>query len=215
LTIPWVLLGAMCGLIGLIRLFPAGLRHVDELCLNAAFIYLPVGCVWLVISRLGENPRGFSDDIVLLTAVHFHFAGFAALIMMGMIGRFAAGMLYRVTAFGAITGMPFLALGITFSPTLECAAALFLAWSMLSAAGITLFVVLPRIVNRTARTLLAVSALSLVAAMVLAGIYALGKYTGGNWLEIPEMAVMHGFANALGFTFCGLVGWNLARRDAF
>jgi len=213
LTVPWLLLGAMCALIGLMRLLPPGLRHVEELCLGVALVYLPVGCFWLVISRLGANPRAFSDDIVLLTAVHFHYAGFAALIMLGMIGKFAGGVLYRVTAFGAITGIPFLALGITFSPSLECAAALLLAFSLLSAAGITLFVVLRRVANRAAQTLLAVSALSLVTAMVLAGIYALGKYAGANWLEIPEMALTHGFANALGFTLCGLVGWNLIRRD--
>jgi hypothetical protein len=70
---------------------------VDELCLHAALVYWPVGCLWLVISRAGVNPLGFSDDIVLLTAVHFHYAGFAALTMLGMTGRFAKGMVYRET----------------------------------------------------------------------------------------------------------------------
>ena len=182
---------------------------MELVCLDAALVFWPVGCVWLVISRLGVNPLGFSDDIVLLTAVHFHFAGFAALTILGMIGRFAEGMLYRLTAWGAITGIPFLALGITFSPSLECAAALLLAASLVSAAGITGFVVLPSVTERGAKALLAVSAASVAAAMAFAGIYALGKYTGRNWLEIPEMAKVHGFINALGFSLCGLVGWNV------
>jgi hypothetical protein len=209
LTVPWLLLGAACALIGLLRLRQSGVRRVDELCLNAAIIYWPVGCLWLVISRLGMNPLGFSDDIVLLTAVHFHYAGFAALTMLGMTGRFAEGMLYRVTGWGTITGIPFLALGITFSPSLECAAALLLASSLVSAAGITAFVVLPRVAHRTARVMLAASAASVVAAMLLAGIYALGRYNGRDWLDIPKMAAMHGAINAVGFSLCGLVGWNL------
>jgi len=209
LAVPWLALGVMCALIGLARVLRGGLRHVELVCLNAALVFWPVGCVWLVISRLGVNPLGFSDDIVLLTAVHFHFAGFAALTILGMIGRFAEGMLYRLTAWGAITGIPFLALGITFSPSLECAAALLLAASLVSAAGITAFVVLPSVTERGAKVLLAVSAASVAAAMAFAGIYALGKYTGRDWLEIPAMARVHGAANALGFSLCGLVGWNV------
>jgi hypothetical protein len=209
LAVPWLLLGAECGLIGLLRLRWGGLQHVDGLCLHAALVYWPVGCLWLVISRLGMNPLGFSDDIVLLTAVHFHYAGFGALTMLGMTGRFAKGMLYGATAWGAITGIPFLALGITFSPSLECAAALLLASSLVSAAGLTAFVVLPRVANRAARVMLAISAASVVAAMLFAGIYALGKYNGRDWLDIPEMAAMHGVINGLGFSLCGLVGWNL------
>jgi YndJ-like protein len=209
LAVPWLLLGAACGLIGLLRLCRSGVRRVDQLCLHAALIYWPVGCLWLVISRLGMNPLGFSDDIVLLTAVHFHYAGLAALTMLGVTGRFAAGMLYRVTAWGAIAGIPSLALGVTFSPSLECAAALLLASSLVSAAGITAFVVLPRVVGRTARVLLATSAGSVVAAMLFAGTYALGKYNGREWLDISEMAALHGVINAVGFSLCGLVGWNL------
>jgi hypothetical protein len=211
LAVPWLALGVTCAVIGLGRLLRGGLRHVEEVCLDAALIYLPVGCVWLVTARLGINPLGFSDDIVLLTAVHFHFAGFAALVILGMTGRLAGGVLYRAAAWGAITGIPFLALGITFSASLECAAALLLAASLVSAAGITVFVVLPSVAKRSAKVLLAVSAASLAAAMVFAGIYALGKYTGRNWLEIPEMAAVHGVLHALGFGLCGLLGWNLAR----
>ena len=105
LSVPWLLLGAACGLMGLFRLRRGGVRSVDELCMNAAIIYWPVGCLWLVISRLGMNPLEFSDDIVLLTAVHFHYAGFAALTILGMTGRFAGGVWYRATAWGAITGI--------------------------------------------------------------------------------------------------------------
>jgi hypothetical protein len=209
LVVPWLLLGGACGVMGLLRLWRSGVRRMDEICVHVALVYWPLGCLWLVISRLGMNPLGFSDDIVLLTAVHFHYAGFAALTMLGMTGKFSEGMLYRAAAWGAIAGIPSLALGITFSASLECAAALLLALSLVSAAGITAFVVLPRLVHRAARVMLAVSSASVVATMLLAGIYALGKYNGRDWLDIPEMAAVHGVINALGFSLCGLVGWNL------
>src|SRR4029077_3860861 len=126
-----------------VRVLPRGLNHTEELCLDFALLYFPVGCVWLVLSRLGANPLGFSDDIVLLTAVHFHYAGFAALTILGMIGRLAEGTLYRLSAWGAITGIPLLAVGITFSSRLEIAAAFLLAASLAAAAGMTAFI-LPR-----------------------------------------------------------------------
>src|SRR3990170_3929977 len=40
--------------------------------------YLLVGTSWLVLSRFGARPLGFSAEIVELTAVHFHYAGFVA-----------------------------------------------------------------------------------------------------------------------------------------
>ena len=208
LTIPWLSFGGVCAVIGLVRVLPRGLKHTEELCLDFALLYLPVGCVWLVLSRLGANPLGFSDDIVLLTAVHFHYAGFAALTILGMIGRLAEGTLYRLSAWGAITGIPLLAVGITFSSRLEIVAALLLAVSLAAAAGMTAFI-LPRIRHRAAKALLTLSAVSLAAAMLFAGAYALGKYTGHDWLDIPRMTVVHGLANSIGFALCGLVGWNL------
>ena len=46
--------------------------------------------------------------------------------------------------------------------------------------------------------------------MILAATYAVGEFTERYWLLIPRMAGIHGTANALGFTLCGLLGWSLA-----
>jgi len=48
----------------------------DGLAADAACAYLAVGATWALISRFGWRPMGFEDRIVLLTAVHFHVAGF-------------------------------------------------------------------------------------------------------------------------------------------
>jgi YndJ-like protein len=60
--------------------------------------------------------------------------------------------------------------------------------------------------------LLRISALSLVAGMMLVGVYAVGEFTGRYWLLVPEMARFHGTANALGFALCGLLAWTFASR---
>ena len=47
----------------------------------ASPVYLTVGATWLVASRLGLEPVGIGEPIVELTAVHFHYAGFAAALL--------------------------------------------------------------------------------------------------------------------------------------
>ena len=52
--------------------FRLGVRHATD----AAVAFLAVGATFAVIDRLGVQPFGFSATVILLTAVHFHFAGF-------------------------------------------------------------------------------------------------------------------------------------------
>src|SRR6201988_2624993 len=59
--------------------------------------------------------------IILLTVVHFHFAGFSAPIIAGMSGRVLAlsdypRRMYAFAIFGIIAAMPLVAAGITFTP---------------------------------------------------------------------------------------------------
>jgi hypothetical protein len=42
--------------------------------------------------------------------------------------------------------------------------------------------------------------------MGLAGVYGIGELTGADWIGIPRMVAIHGLLNALGFTWCGLLG---------
>ena len=58
--------------------------------MDAGLLYLPVAGVWLVIYRYGVQPFDYGETIILLTVVHFHFAGFAAPIIAGMTGRLLA-----------------------------------------------------------------------------------------------------------------------------
>ena len=196
LTIPWLVFGLLCGCYGLARLLPRGFKHPEELAIDAGLLFLPVGCTWLTLSALEVRPLGFSEEIVMLTAVHFHYAGFTAMVIMGMTGRVLP--LPRFCLWGAIAGISLLALGIAFSPVLEIAAAVLLAAALLWVAWLQVL---------TSRRLLALAGLSLGVGMVLAGVYAAGEFLERPLLTIPQMVISHGVFNALGFGLLGTIGW--------
>src|SRR5215813_3899071 len=83
----WFAVTILIAVFGLWRVLKLGLNSAAEISLDAGLIFLPVGGAWLVAARLGIQPLGFGDTIVLLTAVHFHFARFASPILAGLAGR--------------------------------------------------------------------------------------------------------------------------------
>jgi hypothetical protein len=217
----WLLLTSLAALTGLLRLLSRRSLRADELCIDAGMLYLPVGAVWMLFNRLDYGPLGFGQTIVILTAVHFHYAGFAAPILAGLAGRQIASTrpalwpLFRLVAAGVIAGIAMVATGITlarYTPVVEVAAALIFAASMLTLALLMLLAVVPTTRGRLAQTLLVVSAASLVVTMLLAAFYALGSFLGMPLIGIPRMVELHGWLNAVGFALCGLLGWTLARR---
>jgi membrane protease YdiL (CAAX protease family) len=215
-AIPWLLFTGLVAVFGLWRLLPRGLGAAAETCLDAGLIYLPIGGAWLVLARLGARPLAFPDVIVLLTAVHFHYAGFVVPILAAMAGRAVpdgkpwSRRAYRAVAAGVVVGPPLLAVGFTLSPLLRLGAALILAASVLGLAIILLLAVVPVIRPAVARGLLGVSAAAVLLPMCLVGIYAVGEFAGAPLITIPQMAQLHGWLNALGFALSGLLAWTLA-----
>jgi hypothetical protein len=222
LAATWLLPTGLAALAGLLRLLARRSARADELCIDAGLIYLPVGAVWLLFNRLSIGPLGFGDTIVLLTAVHFHYAGFAAPILAGLLGRRVASVqpaawpLFRLIAAGVIAGIALVATGITlarYTPLVEVAAALVFAASLLGLAALTLSIGWRAIISRPARMLLAISAASLIVTMLFAGGYALGSFLGIPIVGIPRMVQVHGWLNAIGFALCGLLAWTIEKRD--
>ncbi len=213
LAVPWLLFTGLVALFALARLLPRGLACAEETSLDAGLLYLPVGATWLALSRAGASPAGFSEPIVVLTAVHFHYAGFAAPILAGLAGRAllacepAARSLFAVVAAGVVVGMPLVAAGITASPRLEMAGVLVLATSLVLLAGLVAFRIRPRTVGQAPRTLLLLSASSLALAMVFAAAYGAGELRGAPLVSLPTMVQFHGWANAVGFVLCGGLAW--------
>jgi len=82
----WLLYTLGLALLGAMMLAKNG-RQLVPASPAIALLYVPIGSTWLVLDRLGLTPLGFSQTMVLLTAVHFHFITLAALLMVGLTGQ--------------------------------------------------------------------------------------------------------------------------------
>jgi hypothetical protein len=215
LALSWTLCTGLIALYGLMRFLSHRFTHIEEVTIDAGLLYIVVGSVWLVFARLGVNPLGFSHEIVLLTAVHFHYAGFAAPLLTGRAGRALAERprsiwrFFRLIASGVIAGTPLIAIGITFSPLIEVTAVIILAVSLLALSIVTLVYIMPKIQVRLSQVLLTISSLAVIAAMIFALSYGLGKFSGSPALSLPQMIQVHGLVNSFGFVLCGLLAWTL------
>jgi MFS family permease len=215
LAVPWLAVTVLAALHGLVRLRSRGPGPVEELCIDAGLVYLAVGGGWLVLSRWGARPVGFDDLIVLLTAVHFHYAGFVLPLLTGLAGRALRSWEARVAAVGVIAGVPLVAVGINLAQLhyrgLEPWAA-----SLLAAAATLTAVLHMWLAGRSAavlqRWLFTVAGVSLLTGMLLAAVYAWGRYSGIARVEIPEMLPSHGAINAVGFALAGVLGWVVGPR---
>jgi hypothetical protein len=215
LSAVWLIVCGVVALLGLSRLTARGLYPLPESSIDAGLLYLPVASGWLIIYRLGVQPFDYGETIILLTVIHFHFAGFAAPIIAGLTGKLLAttnhppGRAYAFVVFAMVAAMPLVAAGITFSPWLGLIGTLLLSTSLVILAVFTVGRVLPAAPSLGSRLLLLIAALSSCIAMVLACLYAYSLTAQILILRIPTMAVTHGLLNAFGFTTCSLLAWTI------
>lgn len=200
----------------------AGISPLATLTIAVGLAYLSVGGAWLVLSRLGLRPLDLSTDIVRLTAVHFHYAGFglAVLAATGLVATdwLASRVSLTIGCIVAMAGPPVVATGFALdSAVAQVGGAILMTVASWTVAFGTFLLATSSSgpVNRrgpaprAARTLLVVSALSPVVPMVLAVQWALAQHTGLPALNIDDMASTHGVLNGIGFVAAGLVGWLL------
>jgi hypothetical protein len=113
LALPWMgagLLAAAWATRAGLAALPGILRpdRIAELGLHAALVFLGVAAAFTAVDRFGIE-TGFSSTIVLLTATHFHFAGFGLLTVAALLAK-RRGWL-RASVLGLIAGIPLTALG--------------------------------------------------------------------------------------------------------
>ncbi|MFN0069810.1 MAG: YndJ family protein [Limisphaerales bacterium] len=199
---------------GFTRLAWHGMLCVEELVITAGFLQLPVGGFWLLAHAAGWS-LGFDSLIVLLTAIHFHYAGFLAPVVAGLVGRlvpWTSGWprkLYRPGALSIAAAPPAIGLGIAASPALEVAAVSLLVIGFGVFAVTLLAFVVPRLGTRLPQMGLATAGMALFATMALAAWYALGEFGWAAPAPLAVMARAHGWLNAYGFATLGLL--SLAR----
>ena len=213
----WLALTVLIALAGILRLASSTPRLTSEQSINVGMVYLPIGGAWLLASRLGIQPLGFGDTIVLLTAVHFHFAGFAAPVLTGLAGRAvsnrtAASRAVTLAALATVIGTPIVAAGITLSPTVALVGALVVTLGLTLLGVVVIGYVSPLISSRIARVFLLAGSLSSCAAMVLACLYAYSIVSHTLIIDIPHMAMTHGLLNSLGFALCSLLAWSFEKN---
>ena len=154
---------------------------------------------------------------MLLTAVHFHYAGFALPLATGLALERSKDGAAPLAGFGVVAGVPLVAAGITATqlgsgPILECVAAWVLALGGAASAWLHLSLALGSAERASARIAWGIAGVALAASMVLAALYGARSYLTIGWLDIPSMRVLHGTTNAFGFALCGLCGWRMALR---
>src|SRR5271166_531653 len=212
------LLMALSGVVSVGRALAGGNVRATRLVMDIARMDLAVGGAWLVASRWGMRPMGIQEPIGLLTAVHFHFAGFAtAMIAAATLGfaerRAEDKQRWLRVVVGMVAGMPIVvAAGFVVSPVLKMGAAILFSVSV-AVLAIAVRGCGGKAEDATARVLLQVAAGAVFAGMVLSGSYAVADYVGSAVLTIPQMARTHGVLNAVGFCLPGLLGWLVERRS--
>ncbi|MEV4702192.1 YndJ family protein [Actinoplanes sp. NPDC049316] len=164
----------------------------------------------LVAERSGYHLFGFDLGVLALTVAHFHFAGFAAALIAGLLTRAVPGRPADVAALTVPAGTLLVLLGYFTAEWVELAGALVLTAGMWTVGWLTWQYARTTAADRLTAALLAGSALVLAASMVLAVSWALGEATGLPHPSLAWMAATHGVANALGFALCGMVGWRRA-----
>jgi hypothetical protein len=155
---------------------------------------------------------GFTDTIVLLTGVHFHFAGLAFPVIAGEISNWASRRIVPALAICAIAAVPLVATGITVFQVFGQREVEFAAAWFLAIVGFGLGLVQIQIANSQpplARLILSISGVCLAFALLWSLAYAGGQLELWPPIEIPVMARWHGMVNAFGASFLGMVGWNL------
>lgn len=209
-SVPWFVFTALLALAGLARLLSRRSILEPGIGVDFGLMFVVVGGAWLTISRAGANPLGFSDAIVQLTAVHFHYAGFALPIVAG----FTADRLRRsaIVPIAVIVGVPLTAAGITIGGWLEWIAATLMAMAGIATAA--LLIRCGTTARGLARWLTVTAGIALTAGMTLAIGWAWALRFGWTFLGLETMAATHGSLNALGFGLLGLVGLNLLMEQA-
>lgn len=212
LSLPWLGLTAMVAIDAALRLlrdparFHPGVRHVTD----AAVAFLAVGAAFATTDRLGARPFDFPAEIILLTAVHFHFAGFV-LPLAGALAYGRRPTRWLAVALGVVVfGIPITALGFLGIPFANWIGAMLTAFGGFG-IGVATLLVARNLQPGAAVVLAVVAGASLLVSMPMAAIYSTGVLVGTAWLDLPTMARIHGGLNSLGFALPVIAAWTLDR----
>lgn len=212
-ALPWVGVTFAIAAVGFGEIRRGAWRDGASFSLAAGMSYLSVAGVWAVMERLGFYPFGFDPEIVFLTIVHFHYAGFLLPVLAGLSARqLGAGVFNQIVCYFTVVGVGLLAVGITLTnfgidTDWEMASAWLMASSAAAVAAMHFRIAFLKNNTLKTRGLWAMSATALFGGMLLAGLYGSRFLSPVSWLDIPMMRALHGSLNAIGFGLLGVWGW--------
>ncbi|MEY8752135.1 YndJ family protein [Alkalicoccobacillus gibsonii] len=208
----WLLFTCWVACIGIARASSRGFVRMEENAIDAAYVYMILGGLWLFLSQAGIEGLPFSPVIVLLTAVHFHYSSLIVPIVVGLVGRCAFHHNVQIRGYGLLAGLlmigPLLVgIGITIGGLADFLFVGIYVFAMFWLAFETFRVLIKVREHPLARTLILTATLISVAAMVLSAFYSAGVSVGTVFITIDQMVLYHGYAQAFGYSFLILIGW--------
>lgn len=184
--------------------------RASDVALLTALVTPSVAGLALVAERAGYELFGYSLTVLALTVAHFHFAGFAAALVSGLVAIGVPGRAGSLAALSVPVGTAIVLAGFFLGDGVELAGAVVLTIGMWS-VGWALLTGVPAS-SRLTKALLTIGAGVLVVTMLLAVGWALGHVAGTPYLPLEWMVATHGLANATGFALCTLIA--LRRQPA-
>lgn len=212
LAVPYAVLTSLVALAGARRALLRREVSARELTALVAVVCLAVAGSSLVVERTATSFLGFTPGRWALTVAHFHFAGFAAALLAGLVLDRHPGPTATVGALSVPLGTGLVALGHFAGDDVELAGALALTVG-LSATGWVIFreELTP---DRVARALLLLVALAVPLTMGLAVWYAAGEAAGLPHPSISVMAATHGAGNSVAVGLASVLAWWRLQPDA-
>lgn len=111
-ALPWLGVTAVIFICGAEAFFQHR-REAGQRAMAAGQVFLLVGGLAAAADRLGLHPFGFDAAIILLTAVHFHYAGFIFPLLVGRAALHWPSAFFRWAALLVVVSVPATAVGIT------------------------------------------------------------------------------------------------------
>jgi hypothetical protein len=165
-------------------------RRLADLGIDVALGFWAVGAIFMLIDRLGLD-TGFSTTIVLLTATHFHFAGFGLLGLASLLAGRRSWL--RAPVAGLILGIPLTALGfVLVSDAINAVGALVVGLSGIG-VGVGL---LTSTADGASRWAARASGVALLIGMPMGIAWSMTILVGASFLDLDTMVRTHGALNA-------------------
>jgi YndJ-like protein len=195
-VVPWLvvaLVGTAAAITHGLSQLPAILhpRHLPALGTDVALGFWGVAAIFLIVERLGVE-TGFSPVIVLLTATHFHFAGFG---LLGLASLLAVSQRWLgASVLGLVVGIPITAIGFILVSDLISAIGALIVGS--SGIGVAIALLTGRTPGASG-WLSKGAGIALLVGMPMGIAWSFAILTGQSFLDLDTMIRTHGVLNSV------------------